>query len=162
MTWHLLPVTAVYDTLLCRIAGATPHDLCDIRIGDRKLQVTRSLRRALIRMRDILRESDEDAFLWIDQICMYQDNVQERNQQVHNMWRIFSTAAHVYAWLGDHESDDRNRASRWLRRASHHAAEHNLFAQRTARCGVTYYPMRFQDLDWTQLEPRWQRTYQAL
>lgn len=40
--------------------------------------------------------------LWVDQICIAQSNVAERNHQVTMMGQIFRTAASVIAWLGHH------------------------------------------------------------
>lgn len=38
--------------------------------------------------------------LWIDALCIDQDRVQERNHQVAQMGRIYSSASVVYVWLG--------------------------------------------------------------
>lgn len=37
---------------------------------------------------------------WIDAICINQGDVAERNEQVQQMWRIFSSALRVMVWLG--------------------------------------------------------------
>jgi hypothetical protein len=39
--------------------------------------------------------------LWIDAICIDQENSAEKNHQVQQMGRIYSSAAEVIAWLGD-------------------------------------------------------------
>lgn len=41
--------------------------------------------------------------LWIDALCIDQENFQERNHQVRQMGLIYSTAEEVLAWLGDDE-----------------------------------------------------------
>lgn len=51
-----------------------------------------------------LRDSELE-WLWIDQLCIDQDSVNERNQQVKLMSQIFSQAACVFAWLGSRSSD---------------------------------------------------------
>ena len=38
---------------------------------------------------------------WIDSICINQDDLEEKSQQVSMMDKIFSKAAHVLIWLGD-------------------------------------------------------------
>ncbi|KIW90645.1 uncharacterized protein Z519_08428 [Cladophialophora bantiana CBS 173.52] len=43
--------------------------------------------------------------LWVDYLCIDQSNVKERNHQVKLMKDIFSTAASVYAWLGEADPD---------------------------------------------------------
>lgn len=37
---------------------------------------------------------------WIDAICIIQASGEERNHQVCQMWRIYSSAREVFAWLG--------------------------------------------------------------
>lgn len=52
---------------------------------------------------DYLREAKRRQYtgsLWIDQICIAQANVSERNHQVMMMGQIFQRAASVIAWLG--------------------------------------------------------------
>jgi hypothetical protein len=47
-----------------------------------------------------LRLSDLPRVLWIDGICINQNDMEERSQQVHRMGSIFSLAERVVAWLG--------------------------------------------------------------
>ncbi|KAH7093802.1 heterokaryon incompatibility protein-domain-containing protein [Paraphoma chrysanthemicola] len=47
-------------------------------------------------------------YLWIDQICINQKNIPEKNQQVQIMGEIFKKAERVMAWLGE---DHYNAAS---------------------------------------------------
>jgi hypothetical protein len=42
--------------------------------------------------------------LWIDALCINQENSSERNHQVQQMGRIYSSATRVLAWLGDSPS----------------------------------------------------------
>jgi hypothetical protein len=42
--------------------------------------------------------------LWVDAICIDQDNSTEKNHQVQQMGRIYSNAAEVIAWLGDDDT----------------------------------------------------------
>ena len=37
---------------------------------------------------------------WIDALCINQDDVEEKNEQVKLMCKIYSKAKKVYAWLG--------------------------------------------------------------
>ncbi|KAJ5382033.1 uncharacterized protein N7496_004461 [Penicillium cataractarum] len=39
--------------------------------------------------------------LWVDAVCIKQDDVEEKNQQVKFMSNIYGAANHVYSWLGD-------------------------------------------------------------
>ncbi|KAE9367241.1 HET-domain-containing protein, partial [Stipitochalara longipes BDJ] len=63
--------------------------------------VTGNLRAALRR----LRRPDESRVLWIDQICIDQENIPERNQQVQIMRDIYRGAERVLIWLGEEEDD---------------------------------------------------------
>lgn len=52
---------------------------------------------------DIFRQStlnQATESIWIDALCIAQDDVIERNHQVTQMGKIFSTAQSVYVWLG--------------------------------------------------------------
>lgn len=42
-------------------------------------------------------------WMWIDQLCIDQDSVTERNHQVRQMARIYSEAADVIVWLGQYK-----------------------------------------------------------
>jgi hypothetical protein len=59
---------------------------------------------------DFLRIAVTDAFLnkepiWIDQVCIDQFSIQERNHQVGLMSRIYTQADQVFAWLGNSTYD---------------------------------------------------------
>lgn len=77
------------------------NDLCNIPVeGNCYLRVTRRLQTTLQQINQHYPELSTKLW-WIDQICIDQDNVKERNDQVHRMWQIFSAARHVYAWIGE-------------------------------------------------------------
>ncbi|KAL8730911.1 MAG: hypothetical protein Q9181_004494 [Wetmoreana brouardii] len=46
------------------------------------------------------RSKDEDIYLWVDTLCIDQDNEEEKTEQVTKMAKIYSTASHVLVWLG--------------------------------------------------------------
>ncbi|PVH96482.1 hypothetical protein DM02DRAFT_499644, partial [Periconia macrospinosa] len=48
-----------------------------------------------------LRRPEKARTLWVDSLCIDQQNTTERNHQVHMMGRIYNSAASVIAWLGD-------------------------------------------------------------
>lgn len=73
-----------------------PVQCCSMR-----LRVTLNLKAALKRIR--LKNSSR--FLWIDAICINQDDNQERNQQVTMMARIYHSARSVLMWIGEATSD---------------------------------------------------------
>ena len=46
-----------------------------------------------------------DTFLWADQLCIHQANIEERNSQVQLMHAIYTRTERVCAWLGASTSD---------------------------------------------------------
>ena len=69
------------------------------------LPVTQNLAEAL----QYFRYQDKPRTLWIDAICVDQQNLKERSQQVKRMVDIYSKAVRVVVWLGP-ESDDSSLA----------------------------------------------------
>jgi len=59
--------------------------------------ITENLYLALHRFR----QKDAPTRFWIDQICVNQENLQERNQQVQLMGSIYRQAERVMIWLGE-------------------------------------------------------------
>ncbi|EOD44888.1 Heterokaryon incompatibility protein [Neofusicoccum parvum] len=72
--------------------------------NDRRLLVTDNLARAMRRFR----HPTEVVNLWIDQLCINQNNPLERSHQVAMMGTIYRSARKVIVWLGDdyHILDD--------------------------------------------------------
>lgn len=68
-----------------------------ISIQGRKMLIRKNLLGAL----QTLRRSDALLALWVDAICINQDDIMERNHQVWQMKDIFSKARLVNVWLGD-------------------------------------------------------------
>ncbi|KAH9207025.1 heterokaryon incompatibility protein-domain-containing protein, partial [Leptodontidium sp. 2 PMI_412] len=60
------------------------------------LPVTQNLAEALPHFR----YEDRPRVLWIDAICVDQENLMERGHQVKRMSDIYSNAAKVFVWLG--------------------------------------------------------------
>ena len=64
-------------------------------------KVTRNLKMALF----YLRQSSTPRVLWIDALCIDQEDAEERSHQVSLMARIYSSAVRVICWLGlDHRN----------------------------------------------------------
>lgn len=111
---HLAPGTD--DTLRCSLSFAnlyTPPDYealsyvwgdpskktC-IQCDGKSLFIPTSLAVALRRLRD----STSVRTLWADAICINQEHIPERNQQVALMGTVYSSATRVIAWLGADEA----------------------------------------------------------
>ena len=69
--------------------------------GNTTLAVTQNLGCAL----PYLRYKDKPRVLWIDAVCIDQQNLEERNQQVQRMVDIYRLANRVVAWLSPAEND---------------------------------------------------------
>lgn len=75
-----------------------------IQVNGHQFSVTSNLHGALSR----LRRRDEIRTLWIDAMCINQEDLDERNTQVRYMGEIYQNAQCVVVWLGesDDDSDD--------------------------------------------------------
>lgn len=65
------------------------------------IDVTSNLLSALRR----LRSSEKDRLLWVDYVCIDQQNIQEKNSQVTQMFQVYSKASVVVIWLGEHDDN---------------------------------------------------------
>ncbi|KAK8157784.1 heterokaryon incompatibility protein-domain-containing protein [Phyllosticta citrichinensis] len=99
--------------------GSTKYDALSYTWGDNKLEksvmckgrrlfLTSNLHQALKRFR----HPTETVTMWIDQLCIDQDNILERNRQVSFMGRIFKCAQKVVVWLGEDMQIESNSATR--------------------------------------------------
>jgi len=74
-----------------------PRDTKPILLNERPFSATKNLEAALRH----LRYEDDNRFIWIDAICINQNDIRERNLQVRRMLKIYSSAAQVLVWLGE-------------------------------------------------------------
>ncbi|KAH9904520.1 heterokaryon incompatibility protein-domain-containing protein [Xylariomycetidae sp. FL2044] len=65
------------------------------------LEITKNCHRVLQRLRAV----EESRLVWIDAICINQDNIAERGHQVRLMSRIYSGAERVIMYLGEASED---------------------------------------------------------
>ncbi|KXJ93439.1 heterokaryon incompatibility protein-domain-containing protein [Microdochium bolleyi] len=72
-----------------------------IQLGDHGFLVTENLKEALLALRD----PHSTRVLWIDAICINQDDVEERAHEVLRMLRIYQLASRVVVWLGAHSDN---------------------------------------------------------
>ncbi|KAJ9412711.1 heterokaryon incompatibility protein-domain-containing protein [Fusarium oxysporum] len=77
--------------------AARTHSL---KLPETDFRITQSLDEAIRH----LRREDEAITLWIDQICINQENLQEKSLQIGLMSQIYSKAQRVLVWLGPAES----------------------------------------------------------
>jgi hypothetical protein len=72
-----------------------------ISCNGRQLDITSTLASAL----QLLSKGSESRILWIDQICINQDDNEEKTRQVALMRDIFQRSERTIAWLGDSSLD---------------------------------------------------------
>jgi hypothetical protein len=73
-----------------------------IQFADKLVKITSGLATALNRLR-----SDENShFFWIDQICIDQPNIKEKEQQIPLMGLIYTHATNTVIWLGDEDGQE--------------------------------------------------------
>ena len=82
----------------------SPLEAVDILIGEsgsRTVKLTQNLAEAL----PYLRYPDKSRTIWIDAICVNQQDLEERSSQVKRMADIYSKASQVVVWLGPERED---------------------------------------------------------
>jgi Heterokaryon incompatibility protein (HET) len=55
-----------------------------------------------------LRHESDSRSIWVDAVCINQNNISERNHQVSQMEQIYSRASRVVAWFGRQRTRDNN------------------------------------------------------
>lgn len=87
-----------------------PKDPLPIFVGAQGLTVTRNLHMVLLHLRD----PHVERVLWIDAICINQQDLSERGRQVQTMAHVYAKATRVVVWLGD-ATDDSDQAMEEIR-----------------------------------------------
>lgn len=81
-----------------------------IKIGDRHVNITSGLAAAMRHLRSVY----QSVFLWIDQICINQLDLNEKETQVPLMGMIYTRATNTLIWLGEEDGSDPNLAVKTL------------------------------------------------
>ena len=119
-----------------------PNDKTSINLDGRPKQVTRNLEGALRQLRDSLQPLHA---LWVDAICINQDNQEEKSEQVRHMRFIYSRAEYVICWLGPASPDGYSRMGmQWTRD----------FGARAWELGIGTSPEMYLRVLLSQLEDR--------
>lgn len=87
-----------------------------IRCNGRNKSVTPNLRAALQRLRLL----EEERLIWVDAICINQDDPDERSHQVLLMKQIYAQALQVIVWLGN-DNGQGQLAIKMIKKAAYHA-----------------------------------------
>jgi hypothetical protein len=76
-----------------------------LRLDSHSIQIPGDVHDALRHLRDGHR-GDDDLYIWVDAICINQDDIDEKSGQVTRLRDIYSCAFEVLAWLGDSMEQD--------------------------------------------------------
>ncbi|KAF5655218.1 heterokaryon incompatibility (het-6OR allele) [Fusarium heterosporum] len=111
-TLHLLPGNQ-HDSVRCTLRTAflddnpkyealsytwgDPQDYRYIKVDGMRKEITVNLYNALYRLRD----SKQERCLWVDAVCIDQNDDAEKSQQVNLMTKIYSQTERAILWLGD-------------------------------------------------------------
>ncbi|KAI1126731.1 heterokaryon incompatibility protein-domain-containing protein [Nemania abortiva] len=122
----VLPSTEKHSDIICKLCNSTlttaryealsyvwgdPSRRKPVLVNDRPFQATENLESALRN----LRYPNRHRVVWIDAMCINQNDVIERNAQVQQMGLVYKNAQRVIVWLGP-ESEDSGDAIDFLRR----------------------------------------------
>ncbi|KAK3353751.1 heterokaryon incompatibility protein-domain-containing protein [Lasiosphaeria hispida] len=116
--------THLYEAL--SYVWGDPDQRYPISVDGRVLSVTANLFAALVRLRDRLL----DRIVWIDAICINQDDNEEKGNQIQYMAEIYSKASRVVVWLGEAENDG-ERALDAICRAADEMSPETMFGEST-------------------------------
>lgn len=100
----------------------TPTSSIQLNGGQRNLSIRKNLFQFLNRWVSKA-DFNPDAFIWIDQLCVDQSSISERNAQVQLMDQFYSKATRVVIWLGEDEVIEKYMR---IHPTSYHAQEHEV------------------------------------
>ncbi|KAL2678692.1 hypothetical protein Neosp_009443 [[Neocosmospora] mangrovei] len=85
----------------------TPDDGVAISVAysDNPYQSTLTVGQNLFVALQHLRRADKPRTMWIDAVCINQEDIAERSSQVRNMGNVYRLASRVVVWLGEAEND---------------------------------------------------------
>lgn len=112
-----------YEALSYTWGSHVKSDL--ITLGGTAFPVTSNLFAAL----RALRNEHADSILWIDAVCINQDDIFERSQEVLRMLRIYQRAERVVVWLGETSDDSTFAIDHLLSLVSQWNYDHDRMAQ---------------------------------
>ena len=95
LSTHALTETSSYECL--SYTWGTSHNRRAIWLDNSLITISETLDMAL----RSLRHETESRFLWVDFVCINQEDLKEKEQQVQHMFKIFSKAKSVIAYVGE-------------------------------------------------------------
>ncbi|KAI4860667.1 HET-domain-containing protein [Hypoxylon rubiginosum] len=116
----------------------------EIYVNDVPVSVTASLESALRELRNHSR-IQQGFYIWVDALCINQEDLDERSAQVGRMKDIYHKAWHVVIWLGPEENRS-SLAMLALRYMSLHAKQGDVLSKLYKR--VEFYVVRLPFMQW--------------
>lgn len=80
----------------------SPEPVDTVTVNDQAIGITKNLHSALLHVR----QESSIITLWVDALCIFQDDKLEKSQQVQIMGDIFRTATNTFIWLGESSEND--------------------------------------------------------
>lgn len=80
----------------------SPEPVDTVTMNDKAVRVTKNLHSALLHVR----QASSSVTLWVDALCIVQEDKLEKSQQVQMMGDIFRTATSTFIWLGETSNSD--------------------------------------------------------
>ncbi|EUC43988.1 hypothetical protein COCMIDRAFT_38114 [Bipolaris oryzae ATCC 44560] len=107
-----IPESIISCQLFTASLAEEPLDITKpIIVNGVRVQVTPNLEAALRR----IRPSDSEVTLWVDAVCINQQDLDERNVQVAMMSKLYSKTMLTYAWLGEDDDGSAERVFSFIR-----------------------------------------------
>lgn len=128
-------------------AWGDPTVVESIRLGGKEVTVPYSSWTAL----KALRYVDKHRTIWIDAICINQDDLEERAAQVKLMGRIYQGASSVRVWLGPDNENDLNAIPILREMREPEAARKTLHDPRVSRGRIEHLECFFKRQWWERL-----------
>lgn len=98
MTVHDLGSIVEYEALSYCWGSTAPHHTAIV--NGEEVKITDELDSALLQLRAEQKNTGSMNRIWVDAICIDQDNVHEKSDQINIMRTIYASASSVRAWLG--------------------------------------------------------------
>jgi hypothetical protein len=103
-SYRALSYTWGPPSILFSERGVTPHRSYPIICNGSTLNITKNLLDAMYCMQRMRLTTPAD-YLWIDAICINQEDDDEKGSQVSMIFDIYSVAQSVVVWLGEEDED---------------------------------------------------------
>ncbi|KAK5732111.1 hypothetical protein LTR17_010819 [Elasticomyces elasticus] len=125
-----------------------------IRCDGALLRITSNLHGALSRIRNMMHVEQRISIepVWIDALCIDQNNVEERNVQVQKMGHVYQSSTQVIVWLGRTDDETVSDSPSFVRKLSRFCAtygQHELNWDHWERQRLLGYKSPFTRRDYT-------------